>query len=318
MSVPSINPNYTSTQAELYAIIKLAIKNYKDNLAKFTAHKPKYILAFGDAILTAKDAAEALPSKEQRDQDSETFHGHLVTLGKKCTDNWNILESYIKDVYKGTDLKPALQAAGSKEYDKLADKNWEHGIQMNKAAKKFMTDNLTVLLDGGNNMPAGFPAAYDLDAVAFSDKYDAFSAASETTTATNKKTTANNAVYKDTMDLMEDGKTIGMNDVSFIKLFTWSELKLIVSPPGAASLKLDAKDSVALTPIMGLEVVMQQAGGALITVTADPVTGVAKESGIDAGVYKGIGKAPGYKDTAFIKEVNTGADARITLLMEKV
>ena len=317
MAIEAVPNIYKCTMAELYAIIRLAIKNYKNNLAKFTTHKPKYTLAFGDAILTSVTAAEDLPTKEQRDQDAETFRGHLLTLGKKCTDNWNIMESYIKEVYKGTDLKPALQAAGSKEYDKLADKNWEYGIQMNKAAKKFMTDNLTVLLDGGNNMPAGFPAAYDLDAAAYDTKYANYSEATETTTATNNKIKANNAIYATTLDLLEDGKTIGQNDDVFVKLFTWAELKLIVSPPGAASLKVEAKDKATNEALVGVKVLLQADGGTPINVTT-AVGGTVKESGIDVAVYKGHAEFTGYQPLDFVKEVDKGVDARVTLLMVKI
>lgn len=98
-----ITADYRCTQAEFYAIVRLLIKNYKANLAKFTTHKPKYTLAFGDAILTALDAAEAMKSKEERDADAETFRQQMIPMNKKCTDNWNILESYIKGVWDKTE-----------------------------------------------------------------------------------------------------------------------------------------------------------------------------------------------------------------------
>lgn len=191
---------------------------------------------------------------------------------------------------------------------------------MNVAAHKFFTvpANLTKLLDGGNNMPAGFPAIYDADALLFFNKYTEYSSASETTTATVDKLKANNAVYASAMSMIDDGKVIGQNDAAFLKLFTWQDLKDFVSPPGSASLKIDAKDKATLAPILDFKVVMQAAGGAQINLIADAVTGVATQNSFDPNTYKGIAIAPGYTDAPFVKDVNTGAGAHLTILMVKI
>ncbi len=313
---------YKCTQAEFYAIVKLAMQNYSLKLAKFTALKTKYDAAYGTAILTALGLAEAMPGVEARDFDAETFRGELITLNKNCTKKWNLLESYIKEVYIDAALKPALQAAGSKEYDKAVNKNWEHTVAMNVAAKGFMAvpANNTKLLGGGTNMPVGFEAAYNGDANLFALKYAAYTAATETTTATNAKTKANNDVYATTLDLLADGKTIGENDEdgAFVKLFTWADLKTIISPPKSASLELEAQDSVTLAPVADVTIVMKTEGGGQISLTADAVTGIAKSGNIDPGVYVGVAKAKGYNDLNFTKEVDKGTGAGKKLLMVKI
>ncbi len=94
-------------------------------------------------------------------------------------------------------------------------------------------------------------------------------------------------------------------------------MKIIISPPGSASLDFEALDKLTLAAVTGVTVVMQAAGGTQINLSLD-ANGLGNSGSVDPAIYKGIAKAPNYQDLSFIKEVNKGTGAGLKLLMVKI
>jgi len=306
---------YNCTQPELYSTIRLMLSNYTLNLGDFTGYKAKYTAPFGAALATAVDNAEALPDKETRDAVAETLRTELVTLNAKCCDNWQRLKGYITEVYTPESLKTNLDAAGARNYPDAMNLNWEKAVEMNVQANAFITAN-TVKLDGGGlNMPAGFPLIYKNDAKAFSDKYEEYKPATETTVATTDKINANNDVFKQAMDICADGQIIYRLDAVKSKLFTWSEIIKVITPPGVTALTITCVEDETGNPIVGADVIAEQAGDPVLLKGLTNASGELTFKNIKAGDWKILAKFVGRNDAGKVKTVTAGVNARLELRM---
>ena len=283
---------YTGTQPELYATARLLIKNLILFLATFAGYKAKYTVPFTDAMTAAVDAAEAMPDKETRDAVAETLRTELVPLNAKCCYNWQRLKGYITEVYTSESLKTNLDAAGAKLYANAVKENWENGIEMNVQANAFIAANTVKLENGLLNMPAAFAVTYKTDAKAFSDKYAEYGPATETTVATTDKIVANNDVLHQCMDVCAEGQIIFRSDAPKAKLFTWSEISKVITPPGVTAVTITCVEDETGNPIEGAAVRAQQAGDPVILLGVTDAAGQVTFSNINAGVWKIISKKP--------------------------
>jgi len=114
------------------------------------------------------------------------------------------------------------------------------------------------------------------------------------------------------MDFMTDGQMLfGSND-EMKKLFTFSVLKSLVSPPGSASLKVTVKKADG-SAAEGIKVNIKEAeDNAPEIMGVSDANGEVTFNGIDAGVYTvnvGFANVQNYT-----KEVNTGVDARLEVV----
>jgi 5-hydroxyisourate hydrolase-like protein (transthyretin family) len=181
-------------------------------------------------------------------------------------------------------------------------------IGMNLKMNAFIQANAAILTTNGY-MPATFAAKVSADSDGFAAKYAAFKVARQTSEKTAEKVRANNALYKSMMDFMADGQMLFSDKDEMKKLFTFSVLKSLVSPPGSASLKVAVKNNDG-TPAEGVKVTIKanEDNSAEITAVSD-TNGEALFNNIDAEVYDvSVGFA---KVQHYTKEVNTGVDARL-------
>src|SRR3954451_21512346 len=162
-----VSPLYYCTQQELYAAANLAWQNYQANLTDFTGHKGKYTAIYGDDAVAALLEAKALPDDQSRSSLAEALRIQLAQASDVCLNNWQSLKSYIADAFPVDMQKTKLDAAGAKYYRGAANENWMQMQSLLGTANKFITDNTTILSQGGNNMPATFPAKFATDKTAF-------------------------------------------------------------------------------------------------------------------------------------------------------
>ncbi len=265
--------------------------------------------------------AKALPDEEMRNSIFQTLGVELAQLEKTFCENFQDLKNYIDDSYAKELIKIKYDAAGGPKYIEASQGNHERVAGLNADMIAFIaaeSATLLVNLDGVANMPAGFEAKVIADSGAFDLKYAAFLAARQTTRDTNRKIKANNDCFKDIMSACDDGIRVSAksdDEAGMTKLFTFKTVKDLVSPPGSASLKITIKLAVDGTPIAGLSVAIQAAGDAVLN-------GVTDEFGVV--VFKDINPAD-YNVTIsgdaipapimFIKEVNTGVQARKEVLV---
>ncbi|MEP7168413.1 MAG: carboxypeptidase-like regulatory domain-containing protein [Bacteroidota bacterium] len=316
-----VRAEYPCTGQELYSIGNTIYDNVKANLAPFTALKAKYTDAYVDGLKLNITNAKALPDEEMRNSIFQTLGVELKVLEEKCCENFQDLKNYIDDSYEDNLHKIKYDAAGAPKYEAAKAGNHERVAGLNADMIAFIaaeSATLLVNLDGDPNMPVGFEAMVIADSGKFDTKYAAFKLARQTTLDTNKKTKANNDCFKEIMSTCDDGIRVAAKsaDVSgMTKLFTFKTVKDLVSPPGSASLKITLKLAVDGSFIVGADVSVQAAGGAVLKGVTD-VNGVVLFDKIDPADYNVTISGTGIPaPITFIKEVNTGVQARKEVLV---
>lgn len=316
-----VRAEYPCTTQELYSIGDTIYANVKAHLAAFALLKAKYTLPYVDGLKLKISNAKALPDEEMRNSIFQTLGVELKKLEDTCCENFQDLKNYIDDSYEDDLHKIKYDAAGGPKYEAAKAGNHERVMGLNSDMKAFInTESATLLvnLDGTANMPAGFELQVKTDSDTFDLKYDAFKVARQTTVDTNKKVKANNDCFKEIMSTCDDGMRVAAksDDPSGMgKLFTFKVVKDLVSPPGSASLKITIKLAMDGSALAGVDVTIQAAGGAILSRTTD-ATGVVLYEDIDPADYNVTISGTGIPAPInFIKEVNTGTQARKEVLV---
>lgn len=316
-----VRAEYPCTGQELYSIGNTIYDNVKANLAAFALLKAKYTVPYVDGLILNITNAKALPDEEMRNSVFQTLGVELEKLEEKCCENFQDLKNYIDDSYEDNLHKIKYDAAGAPKYEAAKAGNHERVAGLNADMIAFIaaeSATLLVNLDGDPNMPGTFEAMVIADSKAFDLKYAAFKLARQTTLDTNKKVTANNSCFKEIMSTCDDGLRVAAKSVDppgMTKLFTFKTVKDIVSPPGSASLKITCKLAVDGSVLAGVDVAIQAAGGTLLTLKTD-ANGVALFEKIDPADYNVTISGTGIPaPITFIKEVNTGVQARKEVLV---
>jgi hypothetical protein len=299
---------YKCTQLELYSISETAISNLEANLPVFFDYKTKYTSAFVTVLNKARTDAMALPDVDVRDSVSETLRVEMLPFGASCVKYFQYLKGYIDDAFVVDLREIKYKAAGLAEYEGARANNWEDMVGMNLKMNSFIADNNAILSSGGY-MPASFIGNVTTASTGFATKYAAFKQARQTSEKTGEKIRANNVLYRSMMDFMADGQMLFSGRDEMKKLFTFTVLKSLVSPPGSASLKVVAKKADG-TAEAETKVTIKLADGSGPEITAlTDAAGEALFSGIDPGVYEitvGFAKVQHYT-----KDVNTGVASRL-------
>ncbi len=303
-----IKAKYRCTQQELYAIGKLAIDNLEADLADFFAKNGMYVAAYVTMLRNLRQAAIDLPDEEQRNGVHQVLKGLLPALVEPIKDNFNDLKSGIRKAWPTENPTPRYEQAGLVNYTNIGTDNWEHVEGLCEKMDEFVTTNAAALITpGAGMMPAGFAAKVTSDWGAFTPVYDNFMSSRETGTATAAKLTADNAFYDAMMLFMKDGvESVYRKDAAKQDRYTFSVLKNMVSPPGSAGLDvtvINADDTVAINQ----EVTIKKEGAPALKVNTG-ANGVAPFDNVDPATYSGL-----VKGITFVKDVNTGVRARITI-----
>ncbi|MGB4776048.1 MAG: carboxypeptidase-like regulatory domain-containing protein [Daejeonella sp.] len=303
-----LQSNYPGTQQELYSISDTVYLNLNNSLPAFAAYKSKYTPSFLDDLQARRMAAMNLPDEESRSSNPETLRLEMLNAGNQCLRNFQLLKGYIKDAFAEEHHAIQYKVAGQNKYAAASNNNWEELAGINQAMTSYMTNNLEVLKDKGY-MPAAFAGTAQQACDLFNTIYTAYKGARQTGVNTSEKQKANNALYKDVMAICEDGQLLFAKEAEKKKLFVFSAIKQIVSPPGSASFKLTLKKLDENTPVAGARVCIQENGGQAIELFTD-VNGVALFEHINPAVYKVKIEAEGIEVVDFVKEVNTGRASR--------
>lgn len=309
-----MKPDYPSTQSELYSVSETIFASVTFYLSKFADLKPgKYVVGFVPGLETIRTTAMKLPDDDQRRAAHELQRVKLVKLGAVCIDDFGKLVTYINDGWPEEEHKAVCIEAGMNELKQAEKDNWEKLAAMNTKMNAFIAnvDNAAKLTTGF--MPVGFAAQVTSDTGAFASKYVDFKSARETGPATSAKITANNGLYKHVEDVYEDAKVVFKDDEDILKLFNFAHVKLIVSPPGSASLEVELIKAVTNEKVDG-KIIIQSATG--VAISKDTVDGVAKFVSVDPDDYIVKVIVVGSPEVTVKKEVNTGVNARLKITIE--
>jgi len=238
-------PEYNCTQLELYAVCRIGLGSYREQLADFTAFKAFYDAAFGNDFEAAIEAAAALPDFQARDETSETANIFLGEKGTECANKWQDLKRYITTT-TGWKLiqKPKLEAAGSTLYQKASHENWEVLKGLMITASSFIANN-DVELKADGNMPNAFQGQFNTLKDDYCDLYDEFTDAEQDSKGgTDEKVNANNAINKTLAIINGDGQAIYRNDAALEDRFIFDVvLKIVRGSKGKTVTKDIAADT---------------------------------------------------------------------------
>lgn len=305
-------PKYNCTQQQLYSICNLAWDNCLAFIASFVLYKAKYVALFITGKKTAITNASNLPDDVNRDTAAELLREQLQPLNDTCDLDFQKLKGYIEDGFPRSEWKTRFDAAGQTFYEKSSHENWENTVGMNNNMNAFIAapaNNALLLSPGG--MPVGFAAQVTGDTAAFLTKYNAMKAARETGVGTGSKITANNAIYDDMQLMFHDGHRVFPTDAEKLKQFNFASLKLIVAPPGSASLKVTVQRPDN-SFVAGVPVTIQSESGTPITVNTD-ADGVAEFDSIDPDRYSVKLNVATFVAVDVDKDVDTGVNARLVV-----
>ena len=221
--------DYTCSQSELYAGLEIAWNSQSEHEAEFIAENTTYTAGLSVTRLAAIAAAQALPDGQARGADAEDFRISLIEKLDVVLGKWNSLDGYIKKAFKGEHYKPRIEQAGKQYYEKATQKNWDQAKQLLVSMTSFLTAHGGALVtDGG--MPATFAASVAAIKTIFEDLYKDFKdAEQDSKEQTDAKINANNAIYKDGRDMMEDGKNIFRKNAAVRDRFIWERILELVS-----------------------------------------------------------------------------------------
>jgi hypothetical protein len=304
-------PKYPSTQQELYSIANTMYKSVEkpEYLAMFEAIKPgKYAPDFITELKGRITTAFNLPDEDQRISIHESFRIDLTKLKDICCANFQVMKGYIHDGFPKEQWKNKYDEAGMVVYDSAMHFNWENVVALNKKMKDFIDLYPTQLSTGF--MPDSFKAKVLSDTDNFNEKYEAFKSSRETASGTGAKITANNLVYQDLQNLQNDAHIVFSDYPEALKEFMFSEVKLIISPPGSASLGIDLIEEGTNLPVANATITIQSATGIAITKTTNEDGQVDFES-INPDNYTVKIQPVGKPEINLVKEVNTGVSARL-------
>lgn len=309
-----VKAKYNCTQNELYAVLGLAVNNLAEDLDQFTAKSTNYDDAYVLDMRALIDAAVALPDEEQRNGVHENLKADLPALLEPIKQDFKDLQEYIRKGWPNTDPKARYEQAGLINYNKIGVANWEYvkGLNTNMSAFVANASNLALLTTPGGMIPT-FVGGIATHYAAFKTKYDLFLSSKETATATAAKIKADNAAYTACMLFMTFGvDSVMRNNAEGQKRYTFSVLKNIVSPPGSAGLTVKVKKPDD-TIVTNGTVTIKEEGQPAITVNIN-ADGEGIFPNINPAEYTGYVTVAGV-NTNFTKTVNTGTDARITVVV---
>lgn len=240
-----VKADYPCSMKDLYSVLETAWGNNGVHLARFTAYKAFYTLAFKTSALSAIASAKALPDDDARSGASELLHIDLVAMGNVCLQNFQFLKGYIDTAFP----VPAVQKvqyviAGQNNYRDASRGDWESMVSLNTNAKNYLAvaANVTALT-AGNNMPPAFVATLKTASDNFDAQYASFKLAEETSVETANKIKANNIIFHAGMAMLNDGQKIFMNEPEILTKFVFKNLFDLINPP-VAGIKGNIKEAV--------------------------------------------------------------------------
>jgi hypothetical protein len=265
-------PKYKCSQQELYEACKLLANNLAEHLDRFTAYKGKYNVAFVSNFKQMRIDARAIPDSDIRTADREVLRIELVELVKtQVYDAVNYLEGYIEEIYKNPEIrKVRKQEAGFAHYEAAMNDDWEEVNYLLEQGYTFIETHETELLDGGNNMPATFKGQFETLKNDMDGKISIFLGKKDNSKAgTAVKTRANNDLYDVAVSICSDGQIIFAREPEIKDQFVWQSILDVITPPGAAGLKVYVKNAVTFLPVVGALVKAQQEGEPARTLVTD-------------------------------------------------
>jgi hypothetical protein len=286
-----INRTFNCTQQELYSVCNLGWQSCQQQLPAFADFKARYTAAYITQMLAQVATAQNMPDAQARNADREGLRIQLTQQLQACLGNWQRLKRYIADAFTLDLQKPNLEAAGQKYYTQAANADWEAAQALLVSGSNFIANKLAQLT-AAQNMPASFQAGFDEVKQQYEALYLQFVQSEEAARVeTENKVIANNDIHAKLMNMFLDGQEIFKDNEALKRQFTFEQVLLLVSGPGAAGLKGMVTDSVTGSPLANVQVSLLP-GGRIATSNNDGHYAFAQ---LSANSYTVLFAAAGYQ-----------------------
>ncbi|MBI4929356.1 MAG: hypothetical protein HY841_01230 [Bacteroidetes bacterium] len=296
--------NYNCSQQDLYSALNTLWDNYAKDIADFTNYKQSYTAQKGLDAKKAIAAAKKLPDDQARGAEAEQLRIKVEKAADVVIGNFLQTKGYINGVFTEEFRKANYEKAGQKYYRKANQNDWESVSGMGSSMNNYIADNLTLLQDGGNNMPAGFELTVDGNVTAFEDLYTDFKSASETGVETAKKIKANNACYTTARDMMDDGQIIYRKKHEYAERYIFERILEMINPKvsGMKGTVLNGSTNAGLAKA---EIKMQQENKEAILIVCDEEGNY--EEKLESGTYTAtISKGPEFESVTEVIVIKPG------------
>ncbi|MBL7766667.1 MAG: carboxypeptidase regulatory-like domain-containing protein [Chitinophagaceae bacterium] len=305
------NLKYHCPQEDLYTIVYLGWKSCRKKLSAFTDFKPIYTDAYIDEKLAQADAAEKMPSEQERDGKISSIRLHLINANRTCLNNFQSLKRYIETAYTPEFAEPEYTIIGQDLYLKASRNNWDTTKNIMTKCSTYIAQNV-VKLSENLNMPSTFPAKFESDLANFNTLHHDFLEAEESSTdETEAKIAANNAIYTDLMSMFADAQILFKNQDALLKQFTFSDVLYLVSGAGTAGVRGTITNANNNKAIKEVTLTVEDTEHNAIT---DDV-GKFEISPMASGTYNLLVSAPGFESQTISHEVLIGTISTLNITL---
>ncbi|MBL7764970.1 MAG: carboxypeptidase regulatory-like domain-containing protein [Chitinophagaceae bacterium] len=302
---------YNCPQQDLYTIVYMGWKSCRKKLSAFTDFKPVYTDAYIDEKIAQADAAEKMPSEQERDGKISSLRLHLLDANQICLTNFQSLKRYIDTAFTPKYAGPEYATIGNELYSKALHKNWDTTKSIMTKCSTYIAQNV-VKLSENLNMPPSFPAKFESDLANFNTLHHDFLEAEESALdQTKAKIDANNAIYTDLMAMFADAQILFKNEDALLKQFTFSDVLYLVSGAGTAGIRGAITNTANNKAVKEVTITVDETQDTTIT----DETGKYEISPMASGNYTLLISAPGFESQTISHEVLVGTISTLNITL---
>ena len=217
-----IKRSFNCTEVELYAVCDLGWQNCEDDLLDFAEYKAKYTSALIKSMLAKTKAAEDLPNATARYGPTTNLRNALKPFNDEVVDYFVMLKGYIKTAYKGDDekIKTMMGIAGQKQLRSATTYVWTATQSLLSSVKDFLAKYKTDLITP-DNMPQAFYDRFAKISNDFATAYKTWQKSDKDSyELTKQNAEANNRIYDDLRDILEDAQVVYRKNPDKAKQYT--------------------------------------------------------------------------------------------------
>jgi hypothetical protein len=306
--------NFKCSQQELFAICLHAWESCNQNIAPFTALRPKYTSNYVAERKAEVQREASMPDSTQRRAISESMRTELKKTLKNALKTWRHLKRIISTSWPKDEVNVYLNEAGKPLYEEAYHLKWEAAYSLMNNANDFISKH-ALKLQEGENMSAAFMEDFKLAHSSYVSEYMAYlDAVRQARLGTDLLIDAQNKLYGDLMDMFGDAKTLFENKTAMYQQFVFDDVLKLVSGSNMAGLKGKVSNgAIPAAEIQDIILHIKELGES----TDCDEEGRFIFSPLAAGIYTLEVEAPGYKSQSIPNiEVKTSKVSTVNVVLE--
>ena len=307
-----VNTLYNCSQPELFIVCRKAWQLCNDNLAAFTAYKPKYSADFISQNITNINDVDAMDDSRARYARSQNLRVDLVEKKDDILDTFQLLKGYIEDAYRADKANTMIQAAGQQYYMKASSCNWVSVTALLSSMAPFVSNNLADLT-ANDNMPLDFSTRIQILKTEFDNLYKNWSDADKAASSdTDAKIIANNMIFNNMKTMLSDAQKVFRKDELMSERFSLSDLMAQVRGTRPSALNGRTENGVNKKSITNAQVTIVE----LDMVVKTDENGQFKFANLPVGKYTVLVEATGFETVKMLKyEIKSSVAHRLIVKM---